>query len=607
MNSENQTVKPVHSFHIPVMGLGYTIDTALKVARFGISSVLSVMEDHLIERMREFHSVRYNIPYTAISSDESDARARRITAYLDLIQDIVDLQIAELRSEEFVPGSDICKYFELLADGSYLKDKYLTYMASDDVEEKEILDRFLRKHITAGEINVNIMTKLDKPNFSADGNALPLEFSDAMSALRGFANSKLSSSLVLSAGLNPRLYSYCAGFSDFLPDANGEIKKKIILKVSDLRSASIQGMFLAKKGIWVSEFRIESGLNCGGHAFATDGFLMGPVLEEFRENRHKLREDLYEVCSKALAALGYAFKSLPDIRVTAQGGLGTNSENELLLKYYDMDSVGWGSPFLLVPEACNIDTGTLDTLQKAKPHDYYLSDSSPLGVPFNNLKSSSSEKQRLERIGKNRPGSPCYKKFLAFNTEFGEAPLCTASRKYQHLKISELDKSNLSEIEYKKAYENIVVKDCLCEGLGASALLGNNLEPSHNLKAVTICPGPNLAYFTGVFSLRDMCAHIYGRHSLLNNVPRSHVFINELWIYINYLEKQIEKCKHEVSQKIVKRLSDFKLNISKGIDYYNKLIPVLQQFEGHLAENFQNELQRAAVKLKENTFILPSA
>ena len=29
---------PQHTFHIPVMGTGYTIDTPLKVAHFGISS-----------------------------------------------------------------------------------------------------------------------------------------------------------------------------------------------------------------------------------------------------------------------------------------------------------------------------------------------------------------------------------------------------------------------------------------------------------------------------------------------------------------------------------------------------------------------------------------
>ena len=69
----------------------------------------------------------------------------------------------------------------------------------------------------------------------------------------------------LAAGFNRRLYAYIEQFKDFYADAKGEIKKKIILKVSDFRSTIIQGKFLAKKGLWVSEYRIESGLNCGGH------------------------------------------------------------------------------------------------------------------------------------------------------------------------------------------------------------------------------------------------------------------------------------------------------------------------------------------------------
>src|SRR5690606_22426871 len=100
-------------------------------------------------------------------------------------------------------------------------------------------------------------------------------------------NSDLCSSLVLSAGMNPRLYSYLEQFEAFYPDENGELKKKIALKVSDYRSAFIQGKFLAAKGLWVSEYRIESGLNCGGHAFATDGYLMGPILAEFRDKKEE--------------------------------------------------------------------------------------------------------------------------------------------------------------------------------------------------------------------------------------------------------------------------------------------------------------------------------
>ncbi|MBP1655129.1 MAG: hypothetical protein H6Q28_1685, partial [Bacteroidetes bacterium] len=42
----------VHTFHIPVLGLAFSVDTPLRVARFGISSVVSIVDDILIERMR---------------------------------------------------------------------------------------------------------------------------------------------------------------------------------------------------------------------------------------------------------------------------------------------------------------------------------------------------------------------------------------------------------------------------------------------------------------------------------------------------------------------------------------------------------------------------
>ena len=66
------------------MGLGYTIDTPLKVARYGISSVVSIIEDELVERMREFHCHQNDEPFTPIPVSEPDHRALRITAYLDL-------------------------------------------------------------------------------------------------------------------------------------------------------------------------------------------------------------------------------------------------------------------------------------------------------------------------------------------------------------------------------------------------------------------------------------------------------------------------------------------------------------------------------------------
>ncbi|MFW6227694.1 MAG: hypothetical protein ACOC31_06275, partial [Bacteroidota bacterium] len=272
-----------HTCHIPVMGTGYTIDTPLKVAHFGISSAVSIIDHRLIEKMRGHHCKENNLAFTSIAEDEEDCRAKRITAYLNLLDTLVSRNVEQLKATPFEPGTAITKYFEMLPEPSPLKKEYQEMLeASGDIMGQQ---QKLREQIVPGEIQVNIMTKLDKINYSRDNEPLPSEYNDAHAALRGYANSDLESGLVLSAGMNPRLYNYLASFDDFFPDENGYLRKKIILKVSDYRSALIQGRFLAKKGLWVSEFRIESGLNCGGHAFATEGFLLGPILHEFKKNR----------------------------------------------------------------------------------------------------------------------------------------------------------------------------------------------------------------------------------------------------------------------------------------------------------------------------------
>ena len=79
-----------YSFHIPVMGTGFTVDTALRVARYGISSVASLVDDKLVEQMRKHHSERTGQPYEEIPNHAEDHRARRITAYLNLMDRLVD-------------------------------------------------------------------------------------------------------------------------------------------------------------------------------------------------------------------------------------------------------------------------------------------------------------------------------------------------------------------------------------------------------------------------------------------------------------------------------------------------------------------------------------
>jgi hypothetical protein len=595
-----------HTFHIPVMGLGYTIDTPVKVAHFGISSVISIIEDELVERMREFHCRNAGEPYTEIPLKEIDHRAQRITAYLDLVQRIVDRNTEALRNGEFSEGSDLEKYFLLLPDHHPLHRKFIAMKAMPEGEARDRARHELRQAVVPGAIDVNIMAKIDREVHAKDGTPLPVEYAEGMAAFRGFAKSTLRSSIVLSAGYNPRIYNYIATFPDFFPDAEGGLRKKVILKVSDLRSALIQGKILAKKGIWVSEFRIESGLNCGGHAFATEGHLMGPILQEFKERRHELGQELLELCGKALADAGH--HPLPAgtaVRITVQGGIGTAKEDRFLREHYGMDGTGWGSPFLLVPEATNVDPNTLKQLSTAKPDDYYLSWASPLGIPFHNFRPSTSEAQRKERIRKNRPGSPCYKKFLSNNTEFTKIPICTASRQYQHLKLKQLKEQGLDPITYAVQAARITEKDCLCEGLGASALLNGDMTPAHRLEAVAICPGPNLAHFSKVVPLKAMVDHIHGRISLLNTSERPHMFVNELKLYVDYLRREFDQVKHAATAKQQRYIENFRENLLRGIAYYEALAPEIHQQANAALQRFREDLKRHTASVRAILFPEP--
>lgn len=586
-----------HTFHIPVLGLGYSIDTALKVARYGISSVASIVDDELIERMRQFHLEKEEQEFVPISKNDPDYRARRITAYLNMLNQMVNLQFEELKQQSFILGNDITRYFDLLPESSPLKVHYQLMLEISDMALKARMQTALRAAMQKGRIDVNIMSKVDKINLNADGESFGDQYTDALAALRGFAQSELHSALILSAGMNPRLYSYLEEFKDFFPDENGQFKKQVILKVSDFRSAFIQAKFLAKKGLWVSEFRIESGLNCGGHAFATEGYLLGPILEEFKLKKQEMTVELLALYEVGLAQKGLVLNQLPELRISVQGGIGTADENNFLLRYFQLDATGWGSPFLLVPEATNVDLETLKRLTASTPGDFYISGSSPLGIPFNNYRYSSGEALRLERIAKGKPGSPCTKKYLVSNTEFTKVPICTASRKYQHLKIKQLAGLNLGLPEYQEKFDQITEKICLCEGLTAAVYLKNDMLKPKESKAVVICPGPNLAYFSRTFTLDEMVSYIYGKLQLPDMASRPNMFINELNLYVEYLKKDISNNLKNFNDKKEKQLSKFKEQLQLGIHYYKNLIPQLSAGTSIYLQKMETQLEEIEADL----------
>jgi len=590
-------MKKTHSFHIPVMGIGFTIDTPLKVSKYGIDSVISIVDDILLEKLRKMYSHKFDLPYKEITEKVEDFRAKRITSYLNLINKLAKKKFEDFKNSTLQTRQEIIAYFNMLPDSSAIKKEFNKISA--EYFDLHKVSKWLKENLSMGSIDVNIMTKLDKANYHKN-EKLPIEFNDAHAALRGFAESDLESSIILSAGMNPRLYGYIEHFEDFFPNVDGYIKKKIVLKVSDYRSALIQGKFLAKKGLWVSEYRVESGLNCGGHAFASDGYLMGPILAEFKELRGELVRSVHEVLNQALATKERCLpKSNLPLKITAQGGVGTAEEHNFLIEHYNLDSIGWGTPFLLVPEVTNVDDLTRKQLMEAKENDLHLSKISPLGVPFNSLKANTKDVEKNALFEKGRPGSSCPKKYLVSNTEFTEKAICSASRQYQHLKLQEIEKELVFPEERKQAIDKVVNKSCLCVGLGTTALMANNIERRVEGDGVSICPGPNMAYFSKKISLSEMVDHIYGRANVIGRSDRPNLFIKELNIYIDYLKDLINEATVSMTSKQEKYFNGFAENLHEGINYYHGLFTSLKdRFEDH-KQHILNELEVSKKALKD--------
>ncbi len=595
--------KPIHTFQIPVMGLAYTIDSPIRVAQYGIDSVISIMDDDLMEKMNAFYCEKFHLPYIETPLKAIDSRAKRITNYLNVVHTIVN-QKFDMFKKELTENHTILEQFLAMLPSTSDIRKGINQLLCETNEHKQLLEDFLAKHLHPGAIDVNIMTKVDKDNFNKN-EQLPVEFNDAHAALRGFVNSTLNSSVVLSAGMNPRLYSYFEQFEAFYPNLNGNLQKKIILKVSDFRSAMIQGNFLAKKGLWVSEYRIESGLNCGGHAFATDGYLLGTILEEFKTKKNQLVESAHELMVKALHQKG---KEVPEyalpLKITVQGGVGTAEEHAFLLEQYKVDSVGWGSPFLLVPEATSVDADTRNLLAKANEEDLFLSHISPLGIPFNTVKGTTNQILKEKRLAANKLGSSCPKKYLALSKEYDEKGTCSASKKFQEIKLEalELQKETLTQEQYDFQKFKITEKSCLCVGLANASYLEHDIKVKGESQGVVICPGPNMAYFDHEVSLQDMVQHIYGSKQVLAQKYRPHFFIKELGMYIDYLCNELNNQGSDFTAPQLKKWKTFKANVLEGINYYIQLFHETSFFK---ADNtiILNELAQFQSKIE--TIVLP--
>ena len=135
------TIKPLHTFHIPVMGLAYTIDSPIRVAKYGISSVISIMDDELIEKMNAFYSKKFSLPYQEITQKVHDYRAERITSYLNLVDKIVKEKFENFKTELAESKLALDNFMAMLPNKSEIKTG-LQNLMEDSVAFKENIKNY---------------------------------------------------------------------------------------------------------------------------------------------------------------------------------------------------------------------------------------------------------------------------------------------------------------------------------------------------------------------------------------------------------------------------------------------------------------------------------
>ena len=551
----------VHKIHIPVMGICYTADTPIRVAHLGITSVISLVDDGLLEEYRIAYAERLGLD---LGSPQT-TRIGRIRSYLDFVADEVDRKFTRLCAERFDGGSDKDIYFLMLPLDSRLRVEYDGIFAKTGLA-RIAAEAALTEKMEPGEIQANIMVGLNHEEAAFD-------------AVRGFAASKVKGALVLSAGVNLAVFEEIAKYKDFYRTHDKAPSKKIILKVSDYRSALIQGRYLAKKGLEVYEYRIESGVNCGGHAFFESKKLLLDVVQEFVENREKLFETTRAMIAKFAESSAPVSGIVPpaaSARITAQGGLCAPEDVEKILSL-GIDGVGVGTPFLLVPQATSMDKATRRMLAAATPEDVYISHASPLEIPFVNLRTSTAaelcrekireffapenEKSGLQEL---QPGFPCRQHYLCRKVPGFDHPVCMASREYVMHRLAEIDAMEQDELsavdatchsegkvveqvgelvelaetltdrihevreKYNALRRETLERECICRFLGNAGreeirekknslhyqpecvAVARGSQPARTREPVTICPNPDIGYFDREYTLFEMMRHLYG-------------------------------------------------------------------------------------------------
>jgi hypothetical protein len=141
-------------------------------------------------------------------------------------------------------------------------------------------------------------------------------------------------------------------------------------------------------------------------------------------------------------------------------------------------------------------------------------------------------------------------------------------------------------------------------GLGNAALKAHGLEMYKGSQGVAVCPGPNMAYYNKVVTLREMVDHIYGRTNIIERTDRPNFFVKELGLYVAYLRGAINDCGATISDNQRKYFESFRTNLLNGIEYYRTVVPSV---DSHFVADRGNILRELDSYTEELRGILPAA
>ena len=86
-----------------------------------------------------------------------------------------------------------------------------------------------------------------------------------------------------------------------------------------------------------------------------------------------------------------------------------------------------------------------------------------------------------------------------------------------------------------------------------------------------------------------MIDHIYGRDNVIEKINRPHMFIAELYLYIDYLKDQIkEDIESDQFEKKSKYYNTFFQNLRSGINYYKEMPGLLEETKSKMLKDLES-------------------